>query len=435
MFTKMELKSNSVNIAIFMEILNSMEYIHRQIEEKLKKSFEIYKVVLITGTRQVGKTRFIKELFSNIKYINFDNIFDEDKARNDGLLFLNDNGVPLILDEVQRVPEIFRSIKYVCDENNNYGQYILSGSQLFKLMDEASDSLAGRVHIVELPTLSFREIKKEKFNEKFIPTEEYIDKRKKSINNINIDLWNVIQKGLYPEMQNSEKEFIDFYSDYVKTYIERDIREIIEVKNLNNFQRFLIAVAARTGEVLNTSNIASEIQKDDKTVNSWLSVLETSGIIYLLRPYANSDLKRIIKKPKIYFRDTGLACYLTRWNTKETLMNGAMSGHMFETFVVSEILKSYANVGLDYRNYLYYYNGRDNTRGQQEEIDLIIEENGTLYPIEIKMTMSPNEEMTSAFSVLQKVKNKKIGNGAIICNVNSITKIKNDLYAVPVWAL
>ena len=435
MFTKMELKSNSVNIAIFMEILNSMEYIHRQIEEKLKKSFEIYKAVLITGARQVGKTRLIKELFSNIKYINFDNIFDEDRARNDGLLFLNDNGVPLILDEVQRVPEIFRSIKYVCDENNKYGQYILSGSQLFKLMDEASDSLAGRVRIVELPTLSFREIKKEKFNEKFIPTEEYIDKRKKSINNINIDLWNVIQKGLYPEMQNSEKEFIDFYSDYVKTYIERDIREIIEVKNLNDFQRFLIAVAARTGEVLNTSNIASEIQKDDKTVNSWLSVLETSGIIYLLRPYANSDLKRIIKKPKIYFRDTGLACYLTRWNTKETLMNGAMSGHMFETFVVSEILKSYANVGLDYRNYLYYYNGRDNTRGQQEEIDLIIEENGTLYPIDIKMTMSPNEEMTCAFSVLQKVKNKKIGNGAIICNVNSITKIKNDLYAVPVWAL
>ncbi len=355
-----------------------MKYIRRQIENRLNKAFKTYKVVLITGARQVGKTRLIREQFPNIKYINFDNIFDEDRARNDGLLFLNDNGKPLILDEVQRVPEIFRFIKYVCDEDNNYGQYILSGSQLFKLMNEASDSLAGRVHIVELPTLSLREIKKEIFNEKFILTGEYLDKRAKSINDTKIDLWGIIQRGLYPEMQNNDKEFLDYYSDYVKTYIERDIRAIIEVKNLNDFQKFLIAVAARTGEILNTSNIASEIQKDDKTINSWLSVLETSGIIYLIRPYANDDLKRIIKKPKIYFRDTGLACYLTRWNTKETLMNGAMSGHMFETFVVSEILKSYANEGLDYRNYLYYYNGRDNTKGQQEEIDLIIEENGIL---------------------------------------------------------
>ena len=413
---------------------NNMEYINRQIEEKLKKAFETYKVVLITGARQVGKTRLIREMFPNIKYVNFDNLFDENRARNDALLFLNDNGDPLIIDEVQRVPEIFRSIKYRIDEKNEYGQYILSGSQLFKLMEEASDSLAGRVHIMELPTLSLREIKKESFNERFIPTDEYISKRKYS-NETNIDLWNVIQRGLYPEIQNTEKDFLDFYSDYVKTYIERDVREIIEVKNLNDFQRFLIAIAARSGEVLNTSNIASEIQKDDKTINNWISVLETSGIIYLLRPYANSNLKRIIKKPKIYFRDTGLACYLTRWNTKDTLMNGAMSGHMFETFVVSEILKSYANVGLDYRNYLYYYNGRDNTRGQQEEIDLIIEENGILYPIEIKMTTNPNEDMSSAFNVLKRIENKNIGNGAIICNVNTTSKIKNDLYAIPVQAL
>lgn len=412
-----------------------MDYISRQIEQKLKKAFETYKVVLITGARQVGKTRLIKEMFPNVKYINFDNIFDENRARNDALLFLNDNGAPLIIDEVQRVPEIFRSIKYKVDEKNEYSQYILSGSQLFKLMEEASDSLAGRVHIIELPTLSLREIKKESFNERFVPTNEYVSKRIKNLNDTNIDLWSVIQRGLYPEIQNNKKDFLDFYSDYVKTYIERDVREIIEVKNLNDFQRFLIALAARTGEVLNTSNISSEIQKDDKTINNWISVLETSGIIYLLRPYANSNLKRIIKKPKVYFRDTGLACYLTRWNTKDTLMNGAMSGHMFETFVVSEILKSYANVGLDYRNYLYYYNGRDNTRGQQEEIDLIIEENGTLYPIEIKMTTNPNEGMIKAFDVLNKIENRKIGNGAIICNVNTTTKIKDNIYAIPVQVL
>ena len=409
-----------------------MEYIKRQIEEDLIKSFNHYKVVLITGARQVGKTRLIKELFSNVKYINFDNIFYENEARNDGLLFLNNNGIPLIIDEVQRAPEIFRFIKLKCDENDKYSQYILSGSQLFKLMSEASDSLSGRVHIIELPTLSLRELKKEIFNKHFVPNEEYFISRNKFLTDTKYDLWDIIQKGCYPEMQNNEKLFLEFYSDYVKTYIERDVRELVEVKNLSDFQNFLIALASRTGEILNVSNIASEIRKDEKTIRNWISILETSGIIYLLKPYLNNELKRITKKPKIYFRDTGLASYLTRWNTKETLMNGAMNGHMFETFVVSEILKSYANEGLSYSNYLYYYNGRDNKKGEQEEIDLIIEENGMLYPIEIKMTTNPNSNMTNAFDVLKKISNKKISSGAIICNVQSLEKIKNNIYAVPI---
>lgn len=409
-----------------------MKYIKRQIEEDLKKAFGHYKTVLITGARQVGKTRLIKELFSDIKYINFDNIFYENEARTDGLLFLNNNGSPLVIDEVQRAPEIFRFIKLKCDENENYGQYILSGSQLFKLMNEASDSLSGRVHIVELPTLSLREIRNEIFNEHFIPDKNYFDKRKKILNHKKYDLWEIIQRGSYPEMQNFEKTFLEFYSDYVKTYIERDVRDLIEVKNLSDFQNFLIAIASRTGEILNVSNIASEIRKDEKTIRNWISVLETSGIIYLLKPYLKNELKRITKKPKVYFRDTGLACYLTRWNTKETLMNGAMNGHMFETFIVSEILKSYSNKGLRYNDYLYYYNGRDNSKGLQEEIDLLIEENGTLYPIEIKMTTKPNNNMVSSFDVLKLIKNKKIGSGAIICNINSLQKLTDNIYAVPI---
>ena len=409
-----------------------MDYIKRQIENDLKYAFQHYKIVLITGARQVGKTRLIKELFSEIKYINFDNIFYENEAKNDGILFLNNNGKPLVLDEVQRVPELFRSIKYVCDDDDKYGQYILSGSQLFKLMNEASDSLSGRIHIVELPTLSLREIKNEIFNKHFVPSDDYFNERKKVLNNINIDLWDRIQKGLYPEMQSDEKNYIEFYADYVKTYIERDVREIISVKNLNDFQRFLIAVAARTGEVVNLSKIASEIGKDEKTVNSWISVLETSGIIYLLRPYLNNNLKRIIKKPKLYFRDTGLACFLTKWNNKEVLMNGAMNGHMFETFVVSEILKSYANEGLDYRNYLYYYNGRDNTKGEQDEIDLIVEENGKVYPIEIKMSTKPTLDMAKSFKILNQIKNAEMSSGAIICNVEKLSKLSNDIYAVPI---
>ncbi len=191
-----------------------------------------------------------------------------------------------------------------------------------------------------------------------------------------------------------------------------------------DFQKFLVSVATKTSEVLNISNIASELQKDNKTINSWINILETSGIIYLLRSYLNNDFKRIIKNPKLYFRDTGLVSYLIRWNTKDTLQNGAMNGNIFETFLVSEILKSYSNNGLDYRNYLYYYNGRDNIKGLLQEIDLIIEENGTVYPIEIKMTTNPNIDMIKAFDLLNKIENKKIDSGAIICNVNSTIKIK-----------
>ena len=409
-----------------------MDYINRQIEKDLENAFKHYKIVLITGARQVGKTRLIKELFKEMKYVNFDNIFYENEAKSDGILFLNNNGKPIIFDEVQRVPELFRSIKYICDKDENYGQYILSGSQLFKLMNEVSDSLSGRIHIIELPTLSLREIKKEMFNKHFVPSEDYFGERKKVLNSEKIDLWDKIQKGLYPEMQDDERKFIEFYADYVKTYIERDVREIIAVKNLNDFQRFLIAIAARTGEVINQTKIAKEIGKDEKTISSWISILETSGIIYLLRPYLNNDLKRIIKKPKLYFRDTGLCCFLTKWNNKEVLMNGAMNGHMLETFVVSEILKSYANEGLDYRNYLYYYNGRDNKKGEQEEIDLIVEENGKIYPIEIKMSTRPTLDMANSFKVLNNIKNKEVGNGAIICNVDNLSKLSKDIFAVPI---
>ena len=408
-----------------------MAYIRRQIEDNLKRLFNSYKVILVTGARQVGKTSLIQELFSDIKYINFDNVFYENEATEDGLLFLNNNGKPLMLDEVQRVPELFRFIKYKCDESNESGQYILSGSQLFKLMSEASDSLSGRVHIVELPTLSLRELKGENYNKHFIPYEDFFNDRMNNLKNNTIDLWDVIHRGMYPEMHSSDKEFINFYSDYVKTYVERDVREIVEVKNLKDFQKFLIAVANRTGEILNVSNIASEIRRDEKTISNWISVLETSGIIYLLMPYENSELKRMIKKPKLYFRDTGLASFLTRWNTKETLMNGAMNGHMFETFVVSEILKTYANAGLDYSKYLYYYRGRGD-KDKESEIDLIIEENGVIYPIEIKMTTKPSIDMISAHSVLNKIKNKKMGSAAIICNVEQVSKIGEIVYAVPV---
>ena len=224
-----------------------------------------------------------------------------------------------------------------------------------------------------------------------------------------------------------------YFASYVKTYLERDVRELSAVQDLDTFRRFMIACAARTGEMLNYSNIAEEIGKDADTVKKWISILEASGIIYILEPYTASVLKRAIRTPKLYFRDTGLAAYLTRWLTPETLANGAMSGAFWETFVISEILKSYSNRGLDYRYFVSYYRGKDRKAGQEEEIDFIIEENGILHPIEIKKNSRVKAEMTSAFQVLDGIPDKKRGMGALICMCPQPGMVRDNILQLPVW--
>jgi hypothetical protein len=232
-----------------------------------------------------------------------------------------------------------------------------------------------------------------------------------------------------------------FFSSYVKTYLERDVRKLTAVQDLNDFRRFMVAVAARTGQIVNYSNIADEIGKDQTTVKAWMSILEASGIVYLLEAYTPSVLNRAIKSPKVYFRDTGLAAYLTRWLTPDTLANGAMSGAFFETFVISEILKSYSNRGIDYRYCVSYYRGRDKKKVKkngetvevESEIDLIIEENGVLYPIEIKQGTKVSADEASAFPVLDKVNEKKRGTGAIICTCPAPGMLRDNLFQIPVW--
>lgn len=410
-----------------------MKYINRHIEKKIERLLKTYKTVLITGARQVGKTKLLMEKFNNINYITMDDYSLEDMAKSDSKKFLLDNGTPIIIDEVQRTPELFRTIKLIVDKNDSYGQYLLSGSQLFKLMEGVSESLAGRIAIIELGTLSFREIIKTDFNEYFIPTNEYITSRKNYLddNAKKYDIWSLIHRGFYPELQNPDKDRNDFYYNYVNTYIERDIREIINVKNLNLFYKFMVSVAARTGQLLNYSNIASDVGVDAETIKSWISILETSNIIYLLKPFSNSVLKRTLKTPKLYFRDTGLCSYLTKWLTKETLQNGALSGAIFETFVISEIIKSYSNVGLNYDEYLSFYNGRDNKSGTQSEIDLIIELNGTIHPIEIKTKSNPDIHDIKNFEVLEKVSEKNIGEGAVICSADNVGFINDKVSILP----
>lgn len=417
-----------------------MEYIKRKIEEKLLASSKTFKAVLLTGARQVGKSTVLKNVFPGYKYVSLDDPFLEEQAKTSGDLFLSLNRPPVTLDEVQRAPELFRYIKIACDESNEKGLFLLSGSQQFKLMQDASDSLSGRVCIMELAGLSLREITRDPFNERFVPTIDYVKERAKTAKAPK-NIWEIIHRGSYPELQDLNVSWSDFYASYVKTYLERDVRELSAVHDLDVFRRFMIAVAARTGEVLNYSNIASEVAKDVGTVKNWISILETSGIIYLLEPYTASVLNRAIKTPKLYFRDTGLASYLTRWLTPEALAYGAMNGHMFETFVISEILKSFSNAGIDYRYCVSYYRGKDKKkvvkdgeeRAVESEIDFIIEENGVLYPVEIKQSSRVTADETSAFTVLDKIPDKKRGTGAVVCLCPQPGALRDNVLQIPVW--
>ncbi len=417
-----------------------MDYIKRNIEELIKNSEKTFKCVLVTGARQTGKSTMLKTLFPDKKYVPIDDPFIEEQANENPNMFIMLNPPPVFYDEVQRAPGLFRFIKIKCDESNQYGLFCLSGSQPLELMENASESLSGRVSIVELAGLSLREIQRSAFNEPFVPTMDYVKKRSQSAKAPD-NIWEIIHKGGYPELQNPDLNWSSFFSSYVKTYLERDVRKLSAVQDLDDFRRFMIAVAARTGQMLNYANIADEIGKDAGTVKKWISILEASGIIYLLEPYTPSVLKKAIKTPKVYFRDTGLAAYLTRWLTPEALAYGAMSGAMFETYVITEILKSYSNQGIDYRYCVSYYRGRDKKVIRKDglevetesEIDLIIEENGVLYPIEIKQSFSVTADQAGTFKVLDKVEEKKRGMGAIICTCPQPNLLRDNLLQLPVW--
>lgn len=417
-----------------------MKYIRRNIEDIVKVSDKTFKCVLVTGARQTGKSTMLKTLFPEKKYVPLDDPFIEDQAKENPNVFMMLNPPPAFFDEVQRAPNLFRYIKLKCDESDERGQFCLSGSQPLELMENASESLSGRVSVIELSGLSLREIQGAEFNEPFVPTMEYIEKRSKSAKAPK-NLWDIIHRGSFPELQNLELDWSAFFSSYVKTYLERDVRKLSAVQDLDDFRRFMVAVAARTGQMLNYANIADEIGKDATTVRKWISILEASGIVYLLEPFTPSVLKKAIKTPKVYFRDTGLAAYLTRWLTPEALAYGAMSGAMFETFVISEILKSYSNRGIDYRYCVSYYRGRDKKKIRKDgkeyetesEIDLIIEENGILYPIEIKQSPAVTADAAGAFTVLDKVNEKQRGTGAVICSCPQPNMLRENLLQLPVW--
>ena len=407
-----------------------MAYIQRAISNILKSRVKTSKCTLIVGARQVGKSTLVRHEFSEYNRTNFDDRLTRLQAKEEPKLFFINNPRPLFIDEVQKEGSIMEEIKQIVDESEERGQFILSGSQKLELMKDASESLAGRVSVYELCGLSLREIYQIGFNKHFVPTDEYIKERERELKSYE-NIWDVIHKGSYPELYDVDRDCKDFYSSYVSTYLERDINELISTDG-TTFTKFLTAVAARTGEMLNYANIAGEIGISEPTVKKWISILERTGIIFLLQPYSANALNRAIKTPKIYFRDTGLACYLTRWLTADALKNSAVAGNMFETFVVSEILKSYSNEGKDYRFQIFYYRGKDRSASGENEIDLIIEEDGVLYPVEIKMSGNPKASMGATNQVLDKIPDKKRGMGIILCLIDKKTYLRENLVALPI---
>lgn len=405
--------------------------IQRTIKQPLLDSINSYPVTLVTGARQVGKSTLCYELKKelNYNYVSLDDMDERQLANDDPKFFLAKHQAPLIIDEVQKAPILFEYIESIVNKKrletgSANGMYILTGSHKFKLMKSVTESLAGRVGIINMSPLSFNEI----ISRKEIPFEVDINKVVDGCSyNMTIDkLFDQITKGFYPELyRNPDLDKDSFYSNYVSTYIDRDVSELIDVKNKLSFHKLMQLLASLTGEELVYDNIAKHIGVDKKTIISWISVLEASNIIYLLQPYFETSLtKRVVKRPKIYFRDTGLASYLAKLSDAKSLSVSHFSGHFVETYVINEIIKTYENTNTHAE--FYYY--RDN---EQNEIDLIIQRKGQLSFIEIKSGMKFSKSDVRAFKKFEQSK-YAIGESAVICLTESVYKIDENVYALPI---
>ena len=398
-------------------------YINRTLEKHIKQLSNQFKVILVTGARQVGKSTLLKHCDPERNYVTLDDYRAREMALNDPELFLQRYKAPLIIDEIQYAPSILSYIKIAVDNSDKKGQYWLTGSQQFHMMKNVTESLAGRVAIVDLKGLSLKELDGLE-QAPFIPVDDNIENMRKSSKYHDLtDIYERIWRGSYPEVNtNTDTDWETFYKSYLRTYIERDIKDLNAVKNEMDFIKFLKVLAARTGQMLDYTDISKEVGVSSPTIKSWVSILVSSNIVYLLQPYFSNINKRIVKTPKIYFMDTGFCSYLTNWDNSQVLESGAMSGAIFETYVVSEIIKSYAH-NIKEPN-IYYYRDKD-----KREIDVIIERNGKLYPIEIKKSSNPDKSAIKNFSVISE---DNLGNGAVVCLAKEDYPITKNINAIPI---
>jgi predicted AAA+ superfamily ATPase len=406
--------------------------LERTIQPVIEKASKGFPVLLLTGMRQVGKSWLMEHLRGETRaYVSLDDLRARALAKSDPKRFIDENPPPVIIDEVQYAPELFTYIKIYADKAKKDGLFWLTGSQKYRLMQGIQESLAGRVAILDMLGLSYKEIIK-KPNEAvpFLPSLDLPKKPPACKPLTSPEVFNIIWQGSFPRIitnKNARDMRKLFYDSYIQTYIERDVKDFYNIENELSFYNFLVSIAARTGQLVNYSDLARDVQIDMRTAKLWLEILERSGVIYLLYPYHSNVSKRIIKTPKLYFMDTGLASYLCSWDTADALRNGAQSGTMLETFVFAEIVKSYWHNG-DTPN-IYFYRDTD-----QKEVDFVIEKNMKLYPIEVKKTASPNADNYKSFNILSTLK-KQIGTGAVICLYEKTTSIDKNVISVPAWEI
>lgn len=390
-----------------------------------------FPVLLLTGPRQVGKTTLLEDCTDQERhYVTLDDLEQRAIAQTDPALFLQRHNPPVIIDEVQYAPQLFNAIKIAVDKDKRPGLFWLTGSQKFHLMKGIVETLAGRVAILDLLGLAQVEMRdKAASSQPFLPTAEWIEHASSQAREVEVmDVYHAIWRGSFPKVALNKDISRDiFYNSYIQTYIQRDVRDLTHVGDEMSFFRFLRTAAARTGQLINYADMARDVDVDVKTIKSWLSILETSGLVYLLQPYHNNVTSRLIKTPKLYFLDTGLCAYLTQWSTPESLESGAMSGAILETYMLVEILKSYWHNGKT--PHFYFYRDRD-----QKEIDLLIEQDGCLYPVEFKKSASPSMNAARNFLSLEKL-GYMIGPGAVVCLKVKDAPLSRTVTAIPVGYL
>lgn len=402
-------------------------YIRRHLEKTLAKAEAMFGAVLVAGSRQVGKTTLLRNVKPDLPYITLDDPIMLTSARTEPGTFFKASPPPLVLDEIQHAPELFPQIKMLIDSQGQKGQFFLSGSQQYQMMKNVSESLVGRIGILNLYGLSLRELYGIDCYLPFLPDSGYLEERKKSLAPLEYNaIWALIHRGAMPAMATEQNmDWQLFYAAYVRTYLERDVRDLAQVGDEVKFLKFMTAAAAMTGQLLNHASLARDAGVSQPTAERWLSILCASNLVYLLQPYHNNIIKRAVKTPKLYFLDTGLAAYLTRWSSPEVIQNGAMAGAFYETFVLAEILKSYANMGvLDPP--LYFYRDKE-----QNEIDLLINHDQTLYPLEIKKYADPKSADIKAFEVLDKISGVKRGPGGLICLYDRLLPLAGKDMVIP----
>ena len=405
-----------------------MTYIQRDMEKIVVELSGQYPAILITGPRQVGKTTMLQSLMEGTDrtYVSLDDLNIRALAKSDPAMFFQIYKTPIFIDEVQYAPELFTYIKIMVDKNHQPGEFWLTGSQIFKLMQGVQESLAGRIAVLNLSSLSQNEIYNSCSNVPFTIDFKVLGDRQKAIKAATTpEIFKRIFTGGMPAIVSGKyKDGNIFYMSYLSTYLERDVKELSGSIESLKFMKFITAVACRTSQIVNYADIARDADINQITAKSWLSILETLGIIFYLHPYSNNILKRAIKTPKLYLYDTGLCTYLTKWSSPETLESGAMNGAMLENYVVSEIFKSYNNSAKT--PFIYYYRDKD-----MKEIDLIIEADGKLSPIEIKKTASPASQLTKVFKTLDRA-NIERGNGAVLCMKEELMAFDSQNYIIPI---